>query len=79
MSFGTHSAASCPRFGGEGETLARFEKEVELWNHKATLDVTKRGPALALKMAARAQEICKASGAPELIFGGRRQRNHEGT
>ena len=31
-----------------------------------TLDATERGPAFVLQMAARAQEICVALGAPEL-------------
>ena len=39
------SAVNSPGFDGKGESFARYEKEVEIWNHITSLDVTKRGPA----------------------------------
>lgn len=54
-------------FHGAGESLARYEKEVELWNHITTSDVMRRGPLLVPQMADRPQEICMALGRPKLI------------
>ena len=67
MSFGAHSVARFPGFGGESDSFDMYGQEVELRNHLTALDITRRAPASALRMAAQAQEICLASGAAELI------------
>ena len=70
MSFGTPFSVNCRSSDGKGESFVRYEAEVELWNHITTLDTTKRGPALVLRMAARAQEICIALETPKFILAG---------
>ena len=67
MSFGTHSLVLCPSFGGEGRSLARYDKGVELWNRVTTLDGAKHGPALVLQRAAHTLEISAALGTQKLI------------
>ena len=61
------SGLSIPSFNAKGEPPTRYEKEVEIWYHITTLGASKRGRALVLQMAARAQEIGVAINKTEVI------------